>query len=248
MLYFIKFLVALLLPPGLWIILLILISSFLFRHSRRWATFLICIAILMYAGSISFVSDILVRPLETKYEPSISVNGDVIIVLMGGTTLDTPGIGGPGHPLGESASRLIATVALYRNLGLPIIVSGGQVYADSGNEGEIGKRTLVAMGVPEQAIIVEGTSRSTTENAHNIKPILQKFGFKQPILVTSALHMVRSMRNFEKDEITMIPYPTGYIVSNKFKLHMVHFQPSYDAVNKTGHALKEYLGILALKF
>ena len=248
MLYFIKFLVALLLPPGLWIILLLVMSGFLFRTSRRWATSLLLIAFLMYAGSISLVSDLLVRSLETKYEPAITVKGDVIIVLMGGTTLDTPGIGGPGHPLGESANRLIATVALYRNLGLPIIVSGGQVYADSGNEGEIGMRTLVSMGVPEQAIILEGTSRSTTENTHNVNLILQKFGYKQPILVTSANHMFRAMRNFEKAKVTVTPYPTGYLVSRTFKLQMVHFQPSYDAVNKIGHALKEYLGVLALKF
>ncbi|HEY0829178.1 MAG TPA: YdcF family protein [Bacilli bacterium] len=204
--------------------------------------------LILYVCSISFISDPLVRSLELRYTPSASIEGDVIVVLMGGSTVDTPGIGGPGHPSGETAGRLITAASLYFKLGVPIIVSGGQVYAESGYEGEIGKRTLVAMGVPEKLVFVENSSRSTTENVYNIKPILDKSGYLNPILITSALHMTRSVRNFDKIGVEIEPYPTAYMVSKKFKLNISHFYPSYEAVNKTGHALKEYLGLILLEF
>lgn len=128
MLYILKFLVSFVFPPGLWVVLLMVLAGFFYRRNRRWARVLLVFALVLYASSTSLISDPLVRSLEAKYEPPVSVEGDVIVVLMGGATADAPGIGGPGHPSGETAGRLITAASLYSKLGIPIIVSAGQVY------------------------------------------------------------------------------------------------------------------------
>jgi len=247
MFYVLRFLVSLLLPPGLWVVCLFVLACLVYRFNRKLAIIIFCLFLIVYASSISLVSDALVRSLENRFMPPEVVQGDVIVVLMGGSTSDTPGIGGPGHPSGESASRLITAASLHRTLGLPIIISGGQVFEDSGLEGDIGQRSLVAMGVSAIMITVERESHDTAENASNVSMMLQQLGYRQPILVTSALHLPRSIQNFKKFGVTAIPYPTGYFVSRKFVLHSGLFTPSYDAVNKAGHAMKEYVGLLALQ-
>jgi len=42
------------------------------------------------------------------------------------------------------------------------------------------------------------------------KGIVDKHGFNKPILVTSAFHMKRAVKQFEKNEVNVIPYPTDY--------------------------------------
>ena len=54
---------------------------------------------------------------------------------------------GQGHLSGASANRLLTTVRLYEQSKLPIIISGGQVFPDSGNEAQISKRILISLRV-----------------------------------------------------------------------------------------------------
>jgi uncharacterized SAM-binding protein YcdF (DUF218 family) len=54
------------------------------------------------------------------------------------------------------------------------------------------------MGIPGKDIIEECGSKDTSENARYTKQIIEKRGFKSPILVTSAYHMKRAVFLFEK--------------------------------------------------
>lgn len=101
MLYFIKFLYSFLSPPGIWIVLLLLFTWLNYKKNYRLSIFVSVITILIYVSSIPLIADGLVRSIESKYQPPTQINGDVIIMLAGGTTADTTGIAGPGHPSGE---------------------------------------------------------------------------------------------------------------------------------------------------
>ncbi len=57
---------------------------------------------------------------------------------------------------------------------------------------------LVEWGVPAAAIVLDGASRNTRENAVNSKVLLEKLGCDAPLLVTSAAHMARSVASFER--------------------------------------------------
>lgn len=137
---------------------------------------------------------------------------------------------------------------MYQKYKLPIIITGGLVYDDNGIEAEISKQSLVVLGIPKEDIIVESNSRSTKENAKFVKEIIDTKGFTLPILVTSALHMPRSVYHFDSENITVTPYPTAYISSKRTHFDIGKFLPSYDSVNKTGHAMKEYVGLIVLKY
>ena len=80
---------------------------------------------------------------------------------------------------------------LWKRLHVPLILTG------SGKKGKE-KGLLIELGMPEEDIIEERLSKDTSENARYAKQIIEKRGFKAPILVTSACHMKRAVFLFEK--------------------------------------------------
>ena len=100
----------------------------------------------------------------------------------------------------------------------------------------------------EEKIILEEKSLTTTENLSFAKTIMQSRGYKKPILVTSAFHMSRSVINAEKTGMTVVPYPVGYYTSGISNRNVLSWIPSYSALRGTSLALKEYLGIAALRY
>ncbi|CAA7603109.1 Rossmann-like alpha/beta/alpha sandwich fold [Acididesulfobacillus acetoxydans] len=235
-----------LLPPGLFILILFLLAWWLRKRERTAAIILLATTFILYACSTDIVSSLLMRSLESRFNPPTALNGDVLIVLGGGATLDTPDVDGRGNLSGSSMNRVVTAVRLYKKTGLPIIMSSGRVFANTGNEGQIAKRVMVSLGVPEDKIYLDDTSRTTTENAVNSKKILEAQHFTHPILVTSAFHMARAVDDFSKVGVAVLPYPCDYKVSMAQPLYLFRFVPTAGGLNNTGVALKEYLGILAL--
>ncbi|WP_134701109.1 YdcF family protein [Ammoniphilus sp. YIM 78166] len=246
MLYIIKFLYSFVLPPGLFILAFALLSIRLYRRDKHSAYYLLAFTVLFYLFSTPFLGGMLVASLENRYHPPGQPSGDVIVMLGGGATADTPDVDGKGQLSGHAANRFLTTVRLHFQTGLPIILSGGIVHSDSGSEAEIAKRKLITLGVDKEKIWVEGASRNTEENAVYVKRLLTQHGFKKPILVTSAFHMERSVRNFAKQGIDVVPYPTDYLQNQDRHLHLNLFAPTGGGYSYL--ALKEYLGILALLF
>ncbi|WP_339287051.1 YdcF family protein [Paenibacillus sp. FSL E2-0201] len=244
MIYIIKFVYSFVLPPGLFILLLLGIVIWLWKKNRRPALVLLGVTLLMYFSMTSLVSDALIGGLERKYPQPDTLQGDVIVVLGGGASSGTPDIDGEGNLYGSAANRLITAVRLHNASGLPILFSGGQVFSDSGNEADIAKRQLLGLGVSEEDILTDNQSLNTEQNAVNTAAILQEKGLKRPVLVTSGFHMPRSMQHFKNVGLTAQAFPTDYIASAEFSLQPSKFTPSPGAISTTGTALKEYLGLL----
>ena len=249
MLYFLKFLYeTFLLPPGIFIIALSIFNLWLYRRNRKAFLCLLPIVILFYISSTYWLGEGLIRSLESRYHPPLKLNGDVLVVLGGGSTYDTPNIHGAGHLSGNAANRLLTCVQLYRSYRLPIIISGGRVYRSSGDEAEIAKRILVETGVPEHEVITESMALNTSGNAKYIRELLVKYGFRRPVLITSAFHMTRAVKQFEKLKIKVIPYPTDYLANVHYRFELYQLWPSAEALNEVQMALKEYLGIAVVKW
>lgn len=250
MIYFIKLVYSFVLPPGIFIVLLLGLVLWIWKKNRRPALVLLGVTLLLYLSMTSLVSDTLISSLEQKYaQPDIAaVQGDVIVVLGGGATSGTPDLDGEGNLLGSAANRLLTAVRLYRQTGLPILFSGGQVFPDSGNEADIAKRQLLSLGIPAQDILTDNQSLNTDQNAVNTAAVMQANGLSRPVLVTSGFHMWRAMLQFKHAGLTPLAYPTDYIASRPMALYLSKFVPSPGAVSTTGLALKEYLGILAARF
>ena len=59
--------------------------------------------------------------------------------------------------------------------------------------------------------------------------------------------MPRSMLNFADRGLEVVPFPCDYQLSGQMQLSIFSFVPQGFALELSAMALKEYLGILALK-
>jgi uncharacterized SAM-binding protein YcdF (DUF218 family) len=231
-------------PPGLWVVLAAVLSVLLLFRDKKSSCAAAVLALLLYAGSTSIVADSFLRTLEDDYTPQLPSNGDVIVVLTGGAVSGAPDTDGVDSLNGHSMNRIVAASELHRRLGLPVLISGGQVFPDSANEGHTAKRKLISLGVKESDIMLDDTSRNTKENARNSAAIIKDRHLQNPILVTSAFHMRRAVQHFAKQGVAVTPYPTDYVAAPKPSLRLNQFLPSAGAVQTLSMALKEYLGLL----
>lgn len=249
MIYLLKFGASFFLPPGIFFIILFYIAYRLFKtRERKLAMSLAAVTLVFYLLSTAVVADPLLRSVEGQYEPPRKPTGDVIIMLGGGAMKDTQDISGQGTLTSAAASRLLTTVRLYRELKAPILLSGGQVFADSGAEAEIAKRILVGMGVPDKDIIVENRSLNTTQNARYSAEIIRSRGFRQPILVTSAFHMPRSVLSFAKSGVMVTAYPTDYQVNPTGSFHYNKIRPNPEKLYDSALVLQELLRTMVMKY
>ncbi len=249
MVYLLKFGASFVLPPGIFIILFWGLSWYAWHiKARKLAYLLASLTFCLYILSTSWFSGILVSSLEDQYNPPILANGDVIIMLGGGATSDTPDVSGKGELCSIPANRLLTAVRLQKKLQIPIILSGGQVYKDSGKEAEIARRMLLDLGVADREILIEGKSINTRENAEFSARLIREYHFQKPILVTSAYHMPRAVLNFRQQGVAVIPYPTDYVENKHRIFHYNELAPSAMALGYTETALQEYLRYAVTKY
>src|SRR5690606_12821560 len=96
-----------------------------------------------------------------------------------------------------------------------IVVSGGFIdfFGSTVPEAEAMKELLMALGVAEEDIVLEGRARNTYENAIYVREIAEEQGFNEILLVMSALHMPRSLAIFEKQNFAVIPAPVDFLAT-----------------------------------
>ncbi|MBN1248747.1 MAG: YdcF family protein, partial [Anaerolineae bacterium] len=212
-----KFLPNFVYPAGLTSLLLIV--ALLLRKRQRARTIVIALALgTLWLGGNRLTSMILVRSLEWRY-PSLSHDplprADAIVVLGGGTQEQLPPR--PFQEVGEAGDRMIYAAYLFREGVAPtIVVSGARgPLSNPGGvpESEVMAQLLVFFGVPREAIILESTSMNTYENAIETLTLLEQRGLTDIVLVTSAMHMPRSVAIFKKLELALTPAPTDYLLT-----------------------------------
>lgn len=253
MIYLLKFGASFLLPPGVFFVCLWALAIYLWRKDKKTATRKAAAAVFLattmfYLLSTPYVSNMLMSRLENIYDQPAHPQGDVIIMLGGGATQDTPNLGEQGNLCAIPAARLLTAVELYNQLHVPVLVSGGQVYADSGPEAVIAHRELVRLGVPEDMILTEPNSLNTRQNAMYSCRILREKGLEHPILVTSAFHMERSVLNFAKEGFQVVPCPTDYRISRKQVFHYNKLMPQSGSLDDSVTVLREKLRLTVTRY
>ena len=250
MFFFKKILTPFLLPPGIFIVLLIFSGMwFIFKLKKYWKFgFFNCLTgILLWVLSISPVSDVMLRGLESDFTIQKKPEGDVIILLGGGAYDGVPDLSGVGAPSGDMLERMVTAVRLQKKLDIPIIVTGGKVYEHRKAEAPVVRRFLIDLGVPANKVIVEDKSRDTIENARYTSEILKKNSYKKPLLVTSAYHMKRSILSFEKAGIRVMPFPAGFKTWQNKKYGWEGYLPDVTSLEGVYIALREHIGLLFYK-
>jgi uncharacterized SAM-binding protein YcdF (DUF218 family) len=132
-------------------------------------------------------------------------------------------LGGPVSPylsetrgqvtLGDGAERLTEIPALARKFpDARIVYTGGnpRLFGMGTPEALYGARLLESFGIPRERIVIEGDSRNTQENAVFTKALVKPKPGERWLLVTSALHMPRSVGVFRKADFPIEPYPVDW--------------------------------------
>ncbi len=179
------------------------------KTGRRW---LIAVIAGYWMIGTPLCARLLMRGLAGGYtavEKASEVPDESAIVVLGGgsftyrvasLSLDIPS--------NESAFRVLEAARLYRLLGDPLIIaSGGIVFPEDkpDAESEMIGHALVGLGVPPQRIVYESRSRNTLEQAAQLKTILQARHLDHFVLVTSPVHMKRSMAVFRAAGLSPSP-------------------------------------------
>ena len=249
MVYLLKFGAAWVLPPGIFFLAFWFVAWRLYRKKeKRLAAMLAALVFVFYLLCTHLVSERLMGALEGAYQPPENPQGDCVIMLGGGAFPDTPDVSGQGTLCSSPANRLLTAVRLQKKLDVPIILSGGQVYSDSGQEAVIASRILKDLGVPEDKIIVEGKSINTTQNAQFSTELMRQHGLEKPVLVTSAFHMRRSVLNFAKCGVEVTAYPADYRTNLRHDFHYNKLKPSTDALDDNVIVLQEVLRAFVTRY
>lgn len=247
-LYFLKKIITpFLLLPGLFV-LFFLVSGFwrLLRGRPGRALLQLLLAVILWVPATPPVADRFLQGLESGLSIPEDPAGDVIIMMGGAVYENSPDLSGVGIPSEGTWERIVTVVRLQRRLKVPVILSGGQVYADRLPMGPIYRRFLIDLGVPEALILIEDKSRDTLENAEFSKALCKAKGFRRPIVVTSALHMKRTRLSFEKAGMQAVFFPAGFRTWKHKAYSWPAFLPqSYEPLSD---ALHEYLGLLVYRF
>ena len=169
---------------------------------------------------------------------------DAIVVLGGGVEGGRSGWRIGPHLL-TGADRAWFGAQLYHAGRAPVmILSGGNSAWSSTDEPEVeGMRTFVKdLGVPESALLLEGRSRNTEENAQYTNQLLIEHHYDKILLVTSAVHMPRALAVFRGQGINVIPAPTDFDAIPP-RSAWRRWLPDTEALDRSSKALKEYLGM-----
>ncbi len=249
-----KIIMQFIFPPGGIILAVLLISLLFLINRKKLATCLtIFLVFFLFLFSSWFGEYILLRPLEDDYSAlqeipndNLNLSNPAIVVLGGGLIEDSLAEKTGKTEIGEvTLARLYGAYGIYQEIKCPIWVSGGRVPGYSGDvpSAEIMEEVLTKMGVSPNNIFQESDSRTTFENAiFTIEEIKQQ-GYQEIILVTSALHMRRSVQSFENSEITIIPAPVNYLFENT-KPGILNILPNGSSWNHNLRALHEWIGLL----
>jgi uncharacterized SAM-binding protein YcdF (DUF218 family) len=244
-----KFLAYLLSPLSLVLILFLFGATAAILGGRRLSRFLLATGIILIMVSSSpIVATALVTSLEHQYPPtpvSNTVNSKLIVVLGGALAM-------PLKPrleaeLVDSSDRILHAFRLFQAGKAPVIyVSAGNLTKTDNElpEASYISQLLMEWGIPGHVIIKGGSSRTTRENAAETRAYLEQNSLlDEPVLlVTSALHMPRAVKTFEKAGIRVIPSVTDVSAGGTPVPGILKWLPSLGALNQVTKSWHEYLG------
>jgi len=182
-------------------------------------------------------------PLEREYfdAGTAGKKPEYIVILSGGAHRDGPG--GESYPTEESIRRLVGGITFYKNSGAEkLILSGGNGAPGRSTEAYAMKRLAMSFGAKPEGIILEEHSRNTSGQAEEVRKIILESDAVIG-LVTSGIHMRRSLKSFQKHFPQAVPLPSS-LQSVHYRFRLQHLMPKTGNIDKVRAAMIEYAGYL----
>ena len=223
------------------VIIVILIG--LIKNKKK----LIYIAIgVIYIISTPIFSNNFFKIVEgNEYRKPISAidSADAIVVLSG--MLEINEVGDSTCIEWGDPDRFFGGIALFKaGKAQKLVFTGGKMPWDKAKktEGEVLKEYAIANGIETNKIFVTKDVENTADEAVAVKELIGPS--KRIILVTSAYHMYRAKRLFEKQGFIVISYKVDYKTSNNKDVTILDFLPSANNLELTETGIREVIGRL----
>ena len=218
---------------------------------RRWLGVL-GVALVWFAAT-PLVGAHALRWVEAGYQRGLEADApeaDVIVVLSGGRH---PAPGPHGVSEWNDPDRFFAGVALWEAGKAPTLVftGGGPSRPSMRTEGEILRDTAMRMGVDPAAIVVTGRVATTIDEAEALACLVTQRGPGTPgsvaearriLLVTSAFHLPRATRAFERHGFEVMGFPVDFQSTDPSGWRARMLLPSSVSLRNTELALRELIG------
>lgn len=225
------------------VIIVILIG--LIKNKKK----LIYIAIgLLYILSTPLFSNNLFKIVEgSEYRKNVNEidSADAIVVLSG--MLEINEVGNTTYIEWGDPDRFFGGLDLFKaGKAQELVFTGAKMPWEKAKktEGEILKEYAISKNIPSKRIYVTKNVGNTAEEAVAVKELISPR--KRIILVTSAYHMYRAKKLFEKQGFFVIPYKVDYKTSynNNDNINLLDFFPSADYLKTSETGIKELIGRL----
>ena len=165
-------------------------------------------------------TEILLNSFENKYPAFVTksippgTKIKYVVVLAGGYVPNSP-----LHPLTteltrHTLGRVAEGIKIQNEIPDSFIVFTGKGWAER-SEARAMKEMAMNLGVKSDRIMIEEESSNTFEHTINLKVLLKDQPF---VLVTSAIHMPRSMGLFLKAGYAPIPAPTSHLLTGQYEI------------------------------
>ena len=223
---------------------------------KRNAKFIYSAFVLLIVFSNGVLADSFWRLLEypwKRLDYSVVNSSDGIVVLSSGRP----------KPPGNSKiiewgdpDRFLAGINLYRaNKSNRLIFTGGinPLYPGLPPEGNIYIKEAISLGIPKKDLFTTYSVTNTLQEAKAVKKILNNeisSSRKEIILVTSAFHMKRAKKVFEREGIVVLPYPVDFKSSKSLSSSLrnpLKWVPSSSSLSRNSSAIREIIGRIIYK-
>ena len=209
------------------------------------------VVILLWPFSIGFTSHLLWKWIEYPWERIKAKNAstaDVIVVLSGGSHLQTKG---PDKLFEWTTSdRFLSGIKLFKEKKAPklLFTGGASPYiTDPQNEGSLSRFKAMQLGIPSESIATTRRVFNTKDEAIATRHRLSSDSSTTKILlVTSAFHMHRAKKEFERQGFIVYPFPVAFQVSTRRIMadweNPYNWFPNAQSLAKSSEALREIIG------
>ncbi len=248
MFFIISKILSFIIHPVTWIFILLLLTVLVKKEKRKKWGIITLVVFYLFSNDFLFCEVMRIWEEPRKKNENLE-NYDVAIVLGGMISFDSDV---ERMQANRGIDRTLQALLVYKKgKAKKLFISGGSgsLQFPDMKEGVIIKNYLTQIGIPEQDILMESESKNTYENAVYTKKELEKSGLENSklLLVTSASHMYRSKKCFEKQGLQVDTYSAD-IVAGPRKFVFDHlFLPNGNTFNDWYNLLHELLGVATYK-
>ena len=185
----------------------------------------------------------LVEGRESRNPISAIDSADAIVVLSG--MLEINEVGDSTNIEWGDPDRFFGGIASFKaGKAQKLVFTGGKMPWDKAKktEGDVLKEYAISNGIPAEKIFVTKDVVNTAEEAVAVKELISPS--KKIILVTSAYHMYRAKRLFEKQGFIVIPYKVDFKTIENNQVIFMDFLPSAGNLGLTETGMREVIGRL----